>query len=304
MKWYKSLFLVILLLLSFLTKGMSQELTPRAYWPAPYGTKIAAVGYSYSFGDILTDPSLSITGANSDIHSVVFVYAQTLNLFGRTTNMLVEIPYVWSATEGDINNPYEISHEKREMRGIADIGITFSINLIGAPTMTVKDFQDLREDPHQILGATFKLVTPTGKYEADKLLNVGTNRWSFKTELGYMIPLTKKWLLEFELGAWFFTYNSEFLGKTRKQKPIGNAQLHLIHRFTPGFWVAFNLNYFWGGSTNLANEDLQRNSKMGVTLVYPLSRLSSLKFGASMGVVTASGGDFKTLLLSYQMLLN
>jgi len=43
--------LLILAVLSLLaTTGAAQELTPRAYWPAPKGTKVAVLGYSYSTG--------------------------------------------------------------------------------------------------------------------------------------------------------------------------------------------------------------------------------------------------------------
>ena len=295
---------IIIYLFIFISQNVNaQELTPRAYWPAPYGTKLIVAGYSYKFGDILTDPSLPLTGVDSRIHSVTIAYLQTLKIFGRTSNVIIDIPYVWAVTEADLIEPYERSHQKREVNGLADIGLTVSINLIGAPSMSPEDFQQLRNKSHIILGASIKVQAPTGKYESSKLFNVGTNRWSFKTELGSIIPLAQKWMLELSLGTWFFTNNTEFLGTTRKQNPIGNGQLHLVHRFAPGFWTAFNFNYFWGGSTNLLDEDLQRNSKIGMTLVYPFASRHSLKFNASIGIVTASGDDFTTFLLSYQTLL-
>ena len=43
----------------------AQELSPRAYWPAPRGTQLLFVGYSYSWGDIVTDPSLPVVGVDS-----------------------------------------------------------------------------------------------------------------------------------------------------------------------------------------------------------------------------------------------
>ena len=64
------------------------------------------------------------------------------------------------------------------------IGVTLSVNLLGAPTMTSKDFQALRADPHPILGASLKVVAPTGQYDPNRLLNTGGNRWGVKAELG------------------------------------------------------------------------------------------------------------------------
>ncbi|MEJ2194222.1 MAG: hypothetical protein P8X73_05110 [Ignavibacteriaceae bacterium] len=71
----------------------AQELTPRAYWPAPKGTIVSVLGYKYSFGDILTDPSIPIFGVDSKIHVAYVGYIQTFSLFNRTTNLLKQIRF-------------------------------------------------------------------------------------------------------------------------------------------------------------------------------------------------------------------
>lgn len=284
--------------------GNAQELSPRAQWPAPKGTKIAFAGYQYSFGDVLTDPSLPITGLDSQIHVGFLGYLQTFSLFNRTTNLIIELPYTNATTTGIILDPSGETQAKREISGIADIGVTFSINLIGAPTMDIKEFQELRNNPRQILGVSLKILVPTGAYEEDKLINIGSNRWAFKPKLGYMIPLTQKWLVELDLGMWIFSNNNEFLGKVRKQNPIFASEFHLVRRFRPGFWAAIDLNYFRGGRTNLVDQDLQRNSKIGCTIAYPFAGRHVFKGGYSMGVVTESGDDFMSFTLGYNILLN
>ena len=138
----------------------AQELSPRAYWPAPKGTKLAVAGYAYSFGDVLTDPSLPITGVDSRIHSVALAYLQTISLWGRTANFVVELPYVRGTTEGTL----ESVPGRREFSGIGDLGITLSVNLRSAPSMNPADFQRLRENPHPIFGASAKILVPTGHY--------------------------------------------------------------------------------------------------------------------------------------------
>lgn len=169
----KYLFLTLLMTITANTVK-AQELSPRAYWPAPKGTKVAVAGYSYSFGDVLTDPSLPLAGLDSRIHVGLAAYLQTLKLFGRTSNFLVEVSYIRGTTTGTL----EGEPRRRDISGIADIGITLSANLFGAPSMNPEQFQELRRNPHPILGASLKLLAPTGAYEADKLINVGTNRWS------------------------------------------------------------------------------------------------------------------------------
>ena len=278
--------------------GSAQELSPRAYWPAPRGTKLVILGLNYSTGDILTDPSLPVVGLDSRISTGLAGYLQTLSLGGRTANLIVEVPYVWGTASGDV----EGEPRRREIAGLADIAVTLSANLLGAPSMSPEEFQALRKNPHPILGASLKVVAPIGNYESDKLINVGANRWTVKVEMGTILPMKPKWLLEIELGASFFGDNDEFLGVTREQKPIFATEIHLVKRFTPGFWAALDLNFFTGGRSTIGGEvraDLQRNSRIGVTLVYPFGRRHAIKAGYSIGVVTESGGDFQMFLLGY-----
>ena len=280
-----------------------QELTPRAYWPAPKGTQIVLIGYNYSTGDVVTDPSLPVIGVDSKIHLGLVGYLRTVNLFGRTANFLVELPYSGGETKGLLAG----DDANREFSGIADMTVTVWVNLIGAPSMNVEEFQELRQNPHQILGGSLRLVIPTGDYDPQKLINVGANRWAIKGELGYMIPLRKKWLLEFDLGLWLIGDNDDFFGGvTRKQDPIVSAQAHLVKRIRPGFWGALDFNYYLGGRSTVGTElraDLQRNSRLGGTLAFPFRKRNLVKVSYSTGVVTESGGDYDMLLLSYSRVL-
>ncbi|GMR22247.1 MAG: hypothetical protein BMS9Abin37_0582 [Acidobacteriota bacterium] len=162
--------------------GAAQELTPRTYWPAPEGTKVAILGYSHATGDVVTDPSLPIFGVDSKINTGYVAYLQTLSLWSRTANILVELPYLRGTTVGIL----EGEPRRRDFSAVGDLGVTLSVNLLGAPSMTLGDFQELRRNPHPILGATVKVLAPTGRYEADKLINIGANRWAVKAELGYI----------------------------------------------------------------------------------------------------------------------
>jgi hypothetical protein len=291
-----------LLTLLAASAGDAQELSPRAYWPAPRGTRVAIVGYSYSSGDVVTDPSLPVAGVDSRIHTTVLGYLHTLSLWGRTANLIIELPRSWGTTTGTV----EGESSQRDLSGFGDLAVTLSANILGAPSMTPADLRELRDNPRSILGASLKVLAPTGDYEDDKLINVGANRWAVKAELGYILPVTPRWLLESELGVWAFSDNDSFLGATRGQEPIVAGEIHLVRRFRAGFWASLELNYFAGGRTTVAGDaraDLQRNARLGATTVYPFRGRHAVKAGYSTGVVTDAGGDYGTLLLSYQLLL-
>jgi hypothetical protein len=280
------------------SSAAAQELTPRAYWPAPKGTNLVVLGYQYSSGDIITDPTLPIDGVDSRINYAQVTYQRTLSLFDRSANIQVNLPYTWGATEGT----YEGDPVKRDLSGMSDMRFLLSVNLRGAPSMDKAGFQVLRKNPKTIIGASILVQAPTGGYDEDKLLNTGTNRWSVKPALGVIWPIYPTWLLEFDVGVWFFGDNDEFLGVTREQDPIYSGEFHVVKRFKPGFWASLDMNYYRGGQTNvdgIDRGDLQRNSRIGATAVFPFKPRHAIRASYNTGISTNSGGDYDTYILNY-----
>jgi hypothetical protein len=134
----------------------AQELSPRAYWPAPIGTQVLTLGYSYTSGDAVPDRSLPITGVDSSINSLHFGYRRTLNLWDRTANITFEVPYIDGTTVGSRDGG--LSRE-REYRGAGDLTATLSVNLLGAPAMNKQEFGEMRKNPRPILGVGFLKTT-------------------------------------------------------------------------------------------------------------------------------------------------
>ncbi len=280
----------------------AQELSPRAYWPAPVGTKLLVTGYQYAWGDIVTDPSLPVTGVDSRIHTGLVAYQQTFDVAGRTSNVQVELPYTSGTTKGT----YLGQDARADVSGTGDLAMTFAINLLGAPAMDRAAFREFLGAPEPVLGVSLKLVAPTGQYDPDKLINIGTNRWAGRLQLGYIHPLGRGWALEGAVGAWVFQDNDEFLGTTRKQNWITSGELHVVKVFRSGIWTSVEANYYTGGRTTVGgdiNADFQRNSRLGFTVAYPFAKRHVVKLGMSGGVVTESGGDFFKMLLSYAYLI-
>lgn len=276
----------------------AQDLSPRAFWPAPEGTRILTVGYSYTSGDTLTDPSLPISGVNSDLHRGFIGVFQTFNLAGRTANLIFEQPYTWGESDVFVGETIDVS---KDLDGFSDLGITTSINLYGAPSMDREEFAALRRDPGPIVGASLRVEVPTGKYDKGDVINTGSNRWAARPEIGLIYPLHPSWILELEGGVWLFADNDDFVGGKREQDPIYAAELHLVRRFSPGFWASLDLNYYRGGRSTVGGEkldDVQRESKYGVTVVVPYSKGKAVRLNYTGGGV--SGGDeFDAFLISF-----
>jgi hypothetical protein len=113
-------------------------------------------GYQYQTGDVVTDPSLPITGVDSDIHSALLAWQRTLDFLGRTGKLQLELPYSSGTTRGQV----EGLPDRRDVDGLGDVAAVLSVNLLGAPAMSPSEFQALRAQPHPILAASLRLVAP------------------------------------------------------------------------------------------------------------------------------------------------
>jgi hypothetical protein len=276
----------------------AQELSPRAYWPTPVGTNLLVLAFQNTSGDILTDPSLPVSGVKSDLNFMQFGYQRTFDWFSRTGTLQINVPYSWGTTEGFLAGQYR----ERKTSGMADTQVRFAINLLGAPSMDQEAFRQLLADPQTIVGLSLLLKLPNGDYQPNKYINVGANRWAAKPAIGLIQPIVPGLLFEFEFGVWLYGSNDDFLGQTSRQKPVYAAEAHLVKLTRSGVWASLDVNFYRGGRTSvdrISQANLQSNSRAGVTLFYPWKRRHGLRGSYSTGIYTESGGDFRTLNLSY-----
>jgi hypothetical protein len=147
------------------------------------------------------------------------------------------------------------------------------------------------------------VVVPTGQYNPQRLVNIGSNRWSFKPEVGLSKPFGP-WTVDLAAGVWLFSTNDNFFGGVKRgQKALPSLQAHLIYTIRPRMWVAMNSTYYMGGRTvtnGVVNEDSQRNSRLGATFSLPLKSQQSVKFVWAKGVTARFGGDLNTVAVGWQ----
>jgi hypothetical protein len=293
---------VVLLTLALAALGRgayAQDLEPRAYVNTPVGLNFLIAGYGYAAGGVATDPALPLENADLQVHSALLAYARALNVWGTSGKVDVIVPYAWLSGTADVmGQPRE-----REVSGFADPRLRFSVNLYGAPALSLPEFANYRQD--LIIGASLQVAVPLGQYDPDKLVNIGTHRWSFKPEVG----ISKAWgplTLEITTGATLYTDNHDFFGgKTRAQAPIYSVQGHASYTLGAGIWVAVDGTYYTGGRTTVdgvEGNDLQKNTRLGVTVALPVHRHTSVKLYGSTGVSTRTGSDFDAvgILLQYR----
>ena len=279
------------------TPACGQDIEPRAYSNAPVGVNFLIAGYAYTRGGVSFDPAVPITNASLTTSNAVLAYARALDLWGKSGKFDAIVPYTWLSGTADVDG----QPVQRVVNGFANPAFRLSINLYGAPALALKEFADWEQD--LIIGASLQVSVPTGQYDASRLVNIGTNRWSFRGEVGVSKALGP-WTLELSAAAILFTDNNDFFGgNTRSQDPLYLMQGHVIYSFRSGIWASLDATYLTGGRTTISgtrNNDLQQNWRVGGTLAFPVDARNSIKLYASSGVSARTGNNYDLIGIAWQ----
>lgn len=275
----------------------AQELEPRAYSPNPVGANFVVLGVGHSSGNVLLDPSLPLTDVDARITAGLTGYGRTFALFGRSASAAFAGPYVAADVSGSIGE------DRREVqrRGFGDPRLRLAVNLMGGEALTLAQFA--KREPRSSLGVSVVIVPPLGQYDSTKLVNLGSNRWSFRPELGFSQPVGR-WYLEMYAGLWLFTDNDAYFGGARReQDPIRTLQAHVSYTVRPQLWFAADATHYRGGQSSIdgnSRMDALANTRVGITVSLPIGARQSLKLSWSDGVATRIGGDFNNFAIGWQ----
>ena len=296
----KRSFAIGVLVLVLAVPGLAQDLEPHAYSASPVGLNFFVLSFGYSTGSVLFDPTVPISNVKANLNIPGAGYGRTFGLFGRQALVTVGLPYVWGDVSGDVAE----QHHSIRRSGLADVRMKLSVNLRGNPARSRAEFAKLRKRSF-IVGTSVAVSTPTGQYDPVKLINIGTNRWAFKPEIGISYPFKKRLDLDLYFGAWLFTQNADYFpGNTlRQQDPVIALQGHVSYTFRPRLWVAGDITWYRGGAATVDQGPPmgeQNNSRAGLTFSTPLGGKQSLKLAYAAGTTARIGSDFKTIIVSWQ----
>jgi len=278
-------------------QASAAELEPRAYVNTPPGINFLIAGYGYSEGGLSLPAASLIKDANLQIHTGVLAYARTLDVWGMSGKFDVIAQYA------DLSGTANVDGQPRErnVSGLVDPRFRLSVNFFGAPVLSLEEFATYQ--PDLLMGASLQVSAPLGKYDSDKLVNLGANRWFIKPDIG----VSKTWgalTLELSAGVTFFTDNDDFNGgKSLDQDPVYSTQVHVTYDFGKGVWCALDGTYDYGGRTTVSGvrgDDLQGNSRVGATLALPVNRNNSIKLHTSTSVHTRAGSDYTLGAVAWQ----
>lgn len=294
---WKVLLLSFFLFTCYTVNGLAQELEPRALTNLPVGMNFAVAGYAYAQGNLLFDPALPLEDTEAKLHSFVGAYVRSINFFGFSGKIDAIVPY----GIGDWTGIYTGIDTATSRSGFGDIRFRLSFNFAGAPALKMDQFGGYK--PQGISGFSIQVIAPTGQYYPDKLINLGSNRWVFKPQLGYAWN-SNKWIWETYVSAWLYTTNNDFFGGNEyKQNPLFAFKIHSIRKLNKGKWFAMNAGYGIGAIGYINGEATDsRISTIRITAVYamPLGKNHTLRIDAKAGIRFEKGADFSSIGLIYQ----
>lgn len=285
--------------------AFSQDLAPRAYVITPIRSNAIVATYSFFSGNLDFQGAVPIADATAKANVPILAFYHSFRAFGRSANVTVSLPY----GEGNFQGKVLGSETNAYRSGLFDSVYRLSVNLLGGPAMNAPEFRKWRQ--RNLVGASLRVVSPTGQYDSTKLINFGNNRWAFKPEIGYS-RRNGHWIVDAYFGTWLFTKNPKFFSENqynpgvqvRTQTPVGAAEAHLSYDVKPRFWVSLDGNFWFGGKTSLNGvenpETELRSSRLGVTASLPITSHQSVKLSYSNGAYIRYGGNYQNLSVGWQ----
>jgi hypothetical protein len=263
----------------------AQEIEARIYSNAPIGINFATAGIAQAKSGTykLTTEALSLT--------------HVLDVAGQSGRISLLLPYAeLSGTSSVGKQTLNASSE-----GMSDPVIKASVNLYGAPALSLEEFKDYRQD--LIIGASLAASIPWGQYNSEQMVNVGANRWFIQPGLGAS-QAVGPWRFELAGMATIYTNNNSFMGSnTLSQNPIYSAQTHVIYYFANTAWISVDATYYTGGQSYINGMSVngsQENWRYGSTLSYPINKNNSVRLTASTGGYSRTNNSYDLYGISWQ----
>lgn len=277
--------------------SLAQDLEPRAYANMPKDVHVLVGSYGYMKGDVVSEPNLPIEDFIIKSNNFAAGYMHTFGVADKLARVQVVLPYVLMDGEAKVNGA-KITGNRT---GFGDMRIRLGINLLGSPALDLKQF--VKYQQKTIFGVSLVTSVPTGLYYPEKRVNIGTNRWGFKPEVGVSKRFEHVYA-EVYSGVWFYTKNDEFLvDKELNQDPVFSFQGHASYYFKNQMWVGVNLNWFSGGKTvvdDLPAGSVINSSRIGATWSVPFTRSQSVKLQFNVGAFKSIGLNYDSISLTYQ----
>jgi hypothetical protein len=243
---------------------------PRAYFPVPVGTNnFNLIGIFQSSNSSL-DPATALKDADLDVDVGVLQYTRAFSVAGNASAIAIVAPYGEVSGKAVFSGPLGNNTITRETKssGIGDISLLGVFGIVGSPAMTREQYVEFK--PGFALGALVMVTAPTGEYDGDKAINLGTNRWAFRVGA----PL-----------GWSF-------GGSFLSPQLFRLEGHLTHNFNRAFWASIDLTANSGGETATdGKDDNNKKTWMGAGITAGINLSPAFGVTATYGEIISGNSS-------------
>ena len=279
------------------THACAQFTDPRNYQNSPVGINQLELAYAYVRSDTSIDTSFIVSGAKFNLNQGLIDYTRYFSFLHRTAWAEANIPI--ANLNGSITN----TDIAGSTTGAGDSGYTGAILLKGGPALSAEQFANAETTTS--IGLSVSMTAPTGQYDPSKLLNLGSDRWSFKPELAVSKPFgsDQRWVFDAYANTYLYTNNDRYRGvDVLRQRALLGLEGHISYTFNNTIWASFDTRYSFLGATNVSgvNQDnSQRNFIVGSELVVSPNLRNSFTFEFAKAAIHKNGPSLTGFAVKY-----
>ena len=234
----------------------AQFTDPRYYDNFPVGVHQFELGYAYVHANASIDPAIIIGNAKLNLNQGLIDYTYYFGFLRRTAWVSPAVPVA------NLNGAISGTQINGSIVGAGDSSYQAAILLMGAPPLSPAEFD--KYHPITTVGVSLTMTAPTGLYRPGKLLNLGSNRWSFRPEIGVSHPFgpKKKWVFDAYVNSSFYSVSAS-QGSTNRlhQKPLPGLEAHISYSLFSSLTGSIDTRCSIFGDQTLNGQDQHNRQK-------------------------------------------
>ena len=275
----------------------AQFTDPRTYAVVPIGISQLEIDYIHAEADASIDTSLEVVGAHFEQNEAVLSLTHNFSMLSQLAWIKLGVPY--ATVSGSVAG----TGISGSTTGAGDSSFQFTTLLKGGRALSAAEFAAY--EPAPTVGLSLTVTAPTGEYDAEKLLNLGSHRWSCKPEVGVSYPFgpEQSWEVDGYVNVYFFTDNTSYKGaEVLRQEPLPGVEGHLIHDFSPRLWASLDVRYGFRGETvvdGVSQNDSQESLVAGAEANWSPSSSHSFVFVFAKALVYRNAPSATGVALKY-----
>ena len=238
----------------------AQFTDPRSYANSPVGLSQLELDYAYAKADASVDTSLVVADSRLKLNMGTLAYTRDFSMLHRLAWAKASVPLAY------LSGSVAGTNIAGSVAGPADASFELATLLKGGKALSIAEFSTYQ--PTTTLGVSLMVTAPTGKYDAARLLNLGSDRWSLRPEMALSLPFgrDRRWELDAYFNVAFFSDNTAYRGREiLRQDPLTGVEAHISYACSSSLWASLDARYAFRGDMFVDRVD-QHDPQEGVVL--------------------------------------